>query len=201
MSDKSNLRVNEHAEPVAGSAQMPVSVMVVLTLLGYIGCTKVDQLNANFASNVHAPFGSPDEVASLAPTEEELVLNSGKKLYDNCKGCHQPNGGGTPGSFPPLVGSEWVLGNPQKVAAIVMNGLGGPITVVGKSFNNQMTPVGATWTDEQIAAVLTYIRNEWGNGGGRVLPEEIGKARGKIQESGQVGAWMVEALNAAFPAE
>ena len=82
-----------------------------------------------------------------------------------------------------------------------MNGLGGPITVVGKSFNNQMTPVGATWTDEQIAAVLTYIRNEWGNDGGRVMPEEIGKARGKIQESGQSGAWTVETLKAAFPAE
>ena len=201
MSDKSKLSVNEHAEPVAGSAQMPVSVMVILTLLGYIGCTKVDQLNANFASNVHAPFGSPDEVASLAPSEEELVFNQGKQLYANCQGCHQPNGGGTPGSFPPLVGSEWVLGGSQRAAAIVMNGLGGPITVVGKSFNNQMTPVGATWTDEQIAAVLTYIRNEWGNDGGRVMPEEIGKARGKIQEFGQAGAWTVETLNAAFPAE
>tara|TARA_Y100000588_G_scaffold107861_1_gene118171 strand:- start:1185 stop:1790 length:606 start_codon:yes stop_codon:yes gene_type:complete len=201
MTDESKMSVNEHAEPVAGNSQMPVGVMIILTLLGYIGCTKVDQLNANFAANVHAPFGSADEVASLAPSEEELVLSTGKKLYANCQGCHQPTGGGTPGQIPPLAGSEWVLGDSQKAAAIVINGLGGPIEVAGKSFNGAMTAVGATWTDEQVAAVLTYIRSEWGNDAGRVMPEEVAEAKKKIQASGQSGPWTVDTLNAAFPAE
>ena len=196
---KNNSNLNEHSEPVAGTAQMPVGIMVILTLLGYIGCYKVDELNANFSARVHAPFGSADEVASLAPSEEELVFGKGKILYANCQGCHQPHGGGTPGSIPPLVGSEWVTGNPERIAAIVMNGLGGPITVKNNSFNNQMTPVGGAWSDEQVAAVLTYIRGNWGNGGARVMPEEVAAARATIKEQGQTGPWTVKSLEAAFP--
>ena len=82
----SNLNLKEHGEPAAGNSQMPVSIMVVLTLLGYIGCYKVDELNANFAANVHAPFGSPAEVASLAPSEAELIFGKGKQVYANCQG-------------------------------------------------------------------------------------------------------------------
>jgi mono/diheme cytochrome c family protein len=201
MSEKAKLNVSEHAEPAAGNTQMPVSVMVVLTLLGYIGCYKVDNLNANFASNVHAPFGSPEEVASLAPSEEELVFSQGKQLYANCQGCHQSNGGGTPGTFPPLAGSDWVMGDPQRIAAVVLNGLGGEVVVSGKTYNNQMTPVGETWSDEQVAAVLTYIRKEWGNSGGRVFPDAVSQARAKTKESGQAGPWTEATLNAAFPAE
>ena len=76
--EKNNSNLNEHSEPVAGTAQMPVGIMVILTLLGYIGCYKVDELNANFSARVHAPFGSADEVASLAPSEAELVLEREK---------------------------------------------------------------------------------------------------------------------------
>lgn len=199
--NQSNLNLNEHDEPSAGDQQMPVSIMVVLTLLGYIGCYKVDELNANFAANVHAPFGSPEEVASLAPSEAELVFGKGKQLYANCQGCHQPHGGGTPKLVPPLAQSEWVLGDPQKAAAIVLNGLEGPIVVKGEEFSAAMTPVGAAWSDEDIAAVVTYIRQEWGNGGSRMMPEEVAATRAKIQEAGHTGTWTVETLNSVFPAE
>ena len=57
--------LNEPGEPSSGTAQMPMGIMIVLILLSYIGCYKVDQMNANFAANVHAPFSEPDEVASL----------------------------------------------------------------------------------------------------------------------------------------
>ncbi len=197
--ETNNRNLDEHSEPVAGTAQMPVGIMVILTLLGYIGCYKVDDLNANFSARVHAPFSSADEVASLAPSEAELVFGKGKILYANCQGCHQPEGGGTPGSIPPLVGSEWVTGNPGRLAAIVMNGLGGPIEVNGEPFNNQMTPVGAAWSDEDIAAVLTYIRGNWGNGGARVMPEDVAATRATIKEQGQTGPWTVKSLEAVFP--
>ena len=197
--ETNNRNLDEHSEPIAGTAQMPVGIMVILTLLGYIGCYKVDDLNANFSARVHAPFSSADEVASLAPSEAELVFGKGKILYANCQGCHQPEGGGTPGSIPPLAGSEWVTGNSERIAAIVMNGLGGPIEVNDKPFNNQMTPVGAAWSDEDIAAVLTYIRGNWGNGGARVMPKEVKAARATIKEQGQTGPWTVERLEAAFP--
>ena len=140
-------------------------------------------------------------MASLAPSEAELVFGKGKILYANCQGCHQPHGGGTPGSIPPLAGSEWVTGNSKRIAAIVMNGLGGPIEVNDKPFNNQMTPGGAAWSDEEIAAVLTYIRGNWGNGGARVMPKEVKAARATIKEQGQTGPWTVKSLEAAFPEE
>ena len=117
----------------------------------------------------------------------------------NYKG--QPNGGGTYGTFPPLAGSEWVLGDPERIAAVVLNGLGGEVVVAGETYNNQMTPVGETWTDEQVAAVLTFIRKEWGNNAGRVLPEAVAQTRAKTKESGHTGPWTEKTLNAAFPAE
>ena len=69
------------------------------------------------------------------------------------------------------------------------------------SFNNQMTPVGAAWSDEEIAAVLTYIRSNWGNGAPRVMPEDVADTRATIKKEGQTGPWTVESLKAAFPEE
>ena len=62
-----------------------------------------------------------------------------------------------------------------------------------------MTPVGAAWSDEDIAAVLTYIRGNWGNGGARVMPEDVAAARATIKEQGQAGPWTVKSLEAVFP--
>ena len=192
----SNLNFKEHGEPAAGNSQMPVSIMVVLTLLGYIGCYKVDELNANFAANVHAPFGSPVEVASLAPSEAELIFGKGKQIYANCQGCHQPNGAGTPGQIPPLVNSSWVKGDPKLAAAIVLNGLQGAIAVNGTPYNGAMTAVGAAWSDEEIAAVLTYIRQSW-NGEELVTAEQVAEARTMIKDSGHQGTWNKDSLDAA----
>ncbi|MDG1833559.1 MAG: cytochrome c, partial [Verrucomicrobiota bacterium] len=95
--------MNEPSEPSSGTAQMPMGIMIVLILLGYIGCYNVDQWNANFSVNVHAPFTEPDEVASLAPSAEELLVARGKQVYSkNCVACHQANGAGSGTDIPPL---------------------------------------------------------------------------------------------------
>ena len=93
--------VNEPGAPSSGTAQIPMGIMIALILLGYIGCYKVDQLNANFAANVHAPFTEPDEVASLAPSAEELLVARGKQIYPkSCVACHQANGAGSGTDMP-----------------------------------------------------------------------------------------------------
>ena len=156
--DTTNLNLDEHNEPQAGASQMPVGVVILLILAGYIGCYTVDKNNANFSAMVHAPFTEPDEVASLAPSETELMRSQGRTLYANCQGCHQANGMGTAGQFPPLAGSEWVRGNPETVAAIVLQGLSGPLKVAGKSFGAEaMTPFGPALKDEEIAAVIRTV--------------------------------------------
>jgi len=201
MSEEPKLSMNEHDEPVSGNAQMPVGVAVVLALLGYIGCTKVDELNANFASNVHFPFGSPVEVASLAPSEEQLVIMRGKALYaKNCMACHQANGGGS-GVNPPLANSPYVLENSERLSAILLKGLGGPIEVLGKTYNGAMPAWESTLSDVQIAEVLTYIRQEWGNSASRITGDEVSKVSAKIQEQGQSQPWTEPELSEAFSAE
>jgi mono/diheme cytochrome c family protein len=191
--------LNEPSEPSSGTAQMPMGIMIVLILLGYIGCYNVDQWNANFAANVHAPFTEPDEVASLAPSAEELLVARGKQVYSkNCVACHQANGAGSGTDIPPLAGSEWVKGDVATIVAITQKGLIGPITVAGKKYGaGAMTAAGETLSPDELAAVISYIRKEWSNGGSTVGVEEVNDARKKVNDSGQSGQWEVKTLEAA----
>jgi nitrite reductase (NO-forming) len=120
-----------------------------------------------------AVFGGPDQA----------ILDKGKKVYDSyCFTCHQPNGQGLPGAFPPLAKSDYLTKNDKKtVIKSVVFGLSGPLVVNGQTYNSVMTPIPPNYTDEDIAAVLTYVYNSWGNPGGVITPEEVkaAKAEGK----------------------
>src|ERR1019366_656371 len=96
-----------------------------------------------------------------------------------CITCHQESGMGMPGIYPPLAGSEWVNGSADRVIRIVLYGLKGDFHVQGKEFNAAAMPVfgqvpgsAYNWSDEKVAAVLTYVRQEWGNKAGAVSPDE-----------------------------
>ena len=81
-----------------------------------------------------------------------------------------------PGQYPPLVGSEWVLASgPARMIRIVLDALQGPVKVKGLNFNNTMTPWRDTLTDQQIAAIITYVRTQkdWGHNASPVTPEEV----------------------------
>ena len=95
-----------------------------------------------------------------------------------------------------MVNSSWVKGDPKLAAAIVLNGLQGPIAVNGTPYNGAMTAVGAAWSDEEIAAVLTYIRQSW-NGEELVTAEQVAEARTMIKDSGHQGTWNKASLDAA----
>lgn len=110
-------------------------------------------------------------VRQLPPGEKPLVVSlpameamrlAGSQVFTTCGACHQKDGMGN-ASFPPLGGSQWVNGNPLQVAMIVLNGLEGPITVSGKSFNSTMPAQGATLSPVQLAAIINYVRNAFGN--------------------------------------
>jgi mono/diheme cytochrome c family protein len=99
-----------------------------------------------------------------------------------CSACHQATGLGQAGTFPPLAGSEWVLApGGNRIAHIVLYGLSGPINVKGQDFNNTMLAWRETYTDEQIADVLTYIRSEWGNNAAPVDPQVVKAARAEAR--------------------
>lgn len=114
--------------------------------------------------------------AVVAPTVTPAML--GKKVYTTvCAACHQVNGQGVPGAFPPLAGSEWAQGDEERIIRIVLHGLNGPITVEGKEFNSAMASLGAVLKDDQIANVLTYVRQEWGNKAPDVKAETVARVR------------------------
>jgi mono/diheme cytochrome c family protein len=98
----------------------------------------------------------------------------GKAIYmARCAMCHQANGQGAPGVYPPLAGAEIPNGPAAKHILIVLNGMSGPIKVKGKPYNAVMPPHKALLKDDEIAAVVTYERTSWGNKGGPVTAAQV----------------------------
>jgi mono/diheme cytochrome c family protein len=88
----------------------------------------------------------------------------GSKIFlVNCVSCHQVDGKGVPGTFPPLARNAVVAGDPVKVIHIVKYGLTGPVVVAGKTFNGMMPAWSPQLSDADIAAAITYVRSSWGN--------------------------------------
>lgn len=122
-------------------------------------------------------------VPSMLSPEEQAQFLSGREIYlkeGYCVTCHQEDGGGLQASgFPPLSGNEWVQGDVERLAKITLYGLYGPIEVAGTTYPGQvpMTAFGQLLDDEEIAAVLTYIRSSFGNLAGAVSPEKVKEVR------------------------
>jgi nitrite reductase (NO-forming) len=104
-------------------------------------------------------------------------MDAGKAVYNQiCYVCHQPNGLGVPNQIPPLAGSDFLKNNTVGAIHTVIEGRTGQIVVNGQAFNATMIPQGYL-TDQQIADVLTYVRNNWGNKGESVTPAQVYAAR------------------------
>ena len=98
----------------------------------------------------------------------------GKQVYLGlCYACHQPDGRGLPGAFPMLAKSDFMLASRERAIGIVLQGLSGPVTVNGQTLNSVMPPQAAALTDAQIADVLTYVFNAWGNQGASFTPDQV----------------------------
>ena len=131
----------------------------------------------------------------------------GEEIYgreSHCETCHQQNGRGLAATgYPPLAGSAWVTGDKDRLIKLVMHGLYGPLEVNGTAYDGQvpMTAYGGLLSDEEIAAVLTYVRNSFGNQAAGVTPEEVGQIR--TVTAGRKGMYRAEELleEHPFPAE
>ncbi len=120
-----------------------------------------------------------------------------QKFMVGCAGCHGSDGAGAPRMGPPLAGSEWVTGDERRLAMILLHGLEGPIEVAGKIYDAPeilpVMPAHATLDDSSIAAILTYIRNEWGNHASPVSGRLVSSTR--MTSQGRVYPWSAEELN------
>ncbi|KAF1716234.1 nitrite reductase, copper-containing [Pseudoxanthomonas yeongjuensis] len=109
-------------------------------------------------------------------TVDEQVA-AGKELFNGtCATCHQPNGEGMPGVFPPLAKSDYIAADRKRLTSVMLHGLQGPVTVNGKEYNSIMPPMSQL-TDDEVAQLATYVLNSWGNPGGHVTKAEAAEAR------------------------
>jgi mono/diheme cytochrome c family protein len=185
----------EDPEPTVGHVGVPVWLFVALALFLFWGMTYLDNHAGGFVPQVYQRFTSSNELVKLIPYDPvQDKINKGYAVYNKptCVSCHQANGAGTPGQFPPLAGSEWVLEkDPTRMIHIVLDGLTGPITVKGTPFNGTMV----AWRplpDEDLAYVISYVRNSWGNHASAVTPEQIAKIRKETE--GRTTPWTAEEL-------
>jgi mono/diheme cytochrome c family protein len=124
--------------------------------------------------------------AHLTKPEQKLFL-TGHEIYfreGHCTTCHQPDGKGSEPAFPPLTGSGWVTGDPDRLIKLTLHGLMGPFEMNGKKYDGQvpMTPFGGMLDDQEIAAVLTYVRNSFGNKAAAVQPAQVTRVREATKE-------------------
>jgi len=113
-------------------------------------------------------------IACNSPATSAAVMKSGEKVYtQTCLPCHQADGSGVPGLNPPLKNSAYVSGEPAKLIGIVIDGLSTGVEINGEAYTNLMPPLGSTLNDNEIADVLTYIRNSFGNQAKNISAEQV----------------------------
>jgi hypothetical protein len=155
---------------------------------------------------IAAMFEWPGHVVDINRVTKKSMLNenelklfvSGRQLYlATCASCHGSDGRGMNRFAPTLVASEWVLGDEQRLSLILLHGIEGPIEVSGKRYDIPdilpVMPSHSTMDDGSIAAILTYIRNEWGNSAGAVSPRTVGTTR--VTSQGRVIPWTSKEIN------
>lgn len=178
-------------EPTSEPGSVPVWLIVLFGLLFFGGELYLDRHAGGFSKDLYEPFATQRELKLATPKTgglEERIEN-GQQLFAACAACHQASGLGVPGTFPPLAGSEWVLEeSPVRIIRAALYGLNGPIEVKGQHFQNVMTPMGkaggGVYTDEQIADVLTYIRQAWGNKASPVTTEQVKAVQDAVGDRG-----------------
>ena len=183
-SDESLLAAHEKelAKKMAPDARyklLPLVLLFVFSGLIFFSGTYLNRFSGRYHADIFDENAQPVAATAGATKVDPLVL--GKKSYDQvCSTCHQATGQGVPGIYPPLAGSEWVQGTPERLIRIVVYGLKGTVQVKGNTFGAAAMPrigkvseSGYNWSDDRIAAVLSYIRQEWGNKGSPITPEQV----------------------------
>jgi mono/diheme cytochrome c family protein len=173
--------LREKDDPRDGYEPIPLGLVSAFMALVFWAGAYLAFNSGGFQSDVYNPTQvswTGGGAAAKGPPDPMVV---GKRLFTaNCVACHQATGQGVAGQFPTLVGSEWVLGGDwhgdNHLVKILLHGLQGPIQVKGDTYNGAMPP----WKqlkDDQIAMILTYIRNEWGNSAPPITAEQVAKVR------------------------
>jgi mono/diheme cytochrome c family protein len=192
--------------PRRGSGPVPIWLIFILGVILYVADMYVVDHGGfqgdGFDARVYYPYGSLAEVEDRQP---KVALPPGykegrNKFEINCAACHGADGGGNAANgYPPVAGSEWVTDpGPNRAIRIVLNGVNGPLDVAGKSFNvDAMLVWRDALGDEDIANILTYLRNTWGNHAPAVTKEQVAAIRKATADRST--KWTAEELKQIAP--
>ena len=188
----------EHAEPSADVTPIPMWLSFVCAASLCWAGIYVGIFHGGFNPKVYNEYESspmaffPLPQGALAggggAAAELTPLALGAKVYkETCINCHMSNGLGQPGAVPALAGSEWVDGsefNEKRLVFTVLKGVMGPITVKGATFNSPAMQAWESLGPKKIAAVLTFVRQEWGNKGGEIAEAQVVAAKKELSARG-----------------
>ncbi len=194
--------LREKQEPSEGFSPMPLFLLGIISALILVCAIYVVHYRGDFDPLVydHRYDAEAAKLAASGPkvlTPEQFVA-AGKRHYTTCVACHQATGLGVAGVYPPLAGSEWVTGNEQRLVRVLLHGLNGPVQVKGNTYNGLMPAFGKVpgggynWSNEKIAQVLSYVRQEWGNTAGPITTEQVAEIL--KAESARAKAWTQDEL-------
>lgn len=149
----------------------------LLVLICWAGVSFFSNI-AGFRTDISDPFHG---IEPLTESNQQDPLRLGRRIFEpNCLICHQASGSGLPSQYPPLARSEWVLSQDQhtdeQLILVLLYGLQGPVVVRGHVYNGNM-PAWNHFSDTEIAAVLSYIRSDWGNHAPLLTPEKVSSVR------------------------
>jgi mono/diheme cytochrome c family protein len=164
----------ENPEPSETNRPIPWWVTVMVGLLAAFG---VVYIATSRLLDTPSAWGDGRTRVELAGAPAGAKADGAALYASMCVACHQAGGSGLAGVFPPLAGSEWVNGRDSTLAAIVLRGIDGPLTVKGTTYNGQMPAFAGKLKDEQIAAVLSHLRSSWGNASPALAAETVAKVR------------------------
>lgn len=151
--------------------RLTIKIMTLLAcMMSMVACGGGEKPNDKKAAPTAKKDTQNDEMAAR--------IKNGKKLYvTHCSACHMPKGDGIPGLNPPLIETDWVTGDKDRMIGIVLNGLHEEIEVNGQKYQGPMAPLPYL-KDNEVADILTYVRDRFGKGASAVSAEEVAKVRG-----------------------
>lgn len=150
------------------------------------GNTLEGSLDALAAFHKAGGVTEPEEIVREFTPDPEIHARGEAVYAKTCVACHGVDGKGVPHTFPPLDGSDWLTGDPELPIKIVLHGLIGPVKVGDEVFNSAMAPLGPTLSDQEIADVLTYVRQRWSNDAAPVDPATVTKTRAATASQDQM---------------
>jgi len=153
---------------------MTLRLMMIFFIVVAVSCGSKKDKNDQYAPT--------SEDAASTQEQPQAKVHPGKSLYGQyCSSCHQTDGSGVPGMYPPLAGTKYVNGDAEWLVESLVNGLEGPITVKGEEYNNLMPPMDYL-SDKEIADILNYIRQSFGNDAEAVTEEQVSQIRASLKE-------------------